>query len=79
MLENPTHIPSRFLMACELCGRALDTRAHGVHQWTAGWVMNRAGGGGHAVAVPQRENRWAHRYCVERKAKGWDNQHSMLP
>jgi len=71
-------IPPRFLAACELCGLDLDIRLDGVHQWTAGWVMQRAGGGGHGVSLPQRESRWAHRHCVERSAAGHGGQQSMF-
>lgn len=71
--------PSCFIAKCELCGNELNTQANGVHQWTAGWVMNRSGGGGHAVSLPQRDNRWAHGYCVDRKTKGYDKQFGMFP
>lgn len=71
-------IPTRFIGKCEFCNRDLDTRADGVHQFTSGWVMNRSGGGGHGVSLAQRENRWAHSYCVERRIKGYDKQFGML-
>jgi len=34
-------------------------------------VMQRTGGGGHGVSLPQRADRWACRYCVERITKGY--------
>jgi hypothetical protein len=63
-------IPARYCVACELCGRPLDVRDKGVYQHTRGWVMNRAGGGGHGVSLPERDPRWAHGRCVERAVAG---------
>jgi len=71
-------IPDRYKAKCEFCGYELDTREAGVHQYTSGWVMNRAGGGGHGISVPERANRWAHRQCVERVARGQLGQGSMF-
>ena len=71
-------IPTRFRSVCEFCNSDLDTRAAGVHQWTAGWVMQRAGGGGHGISLPERSNRWAHRYCVENAIRGTTQQASLL-
>lgn len=74
-------IPTRFRAICEICKREdqpIDTRMDGVHQWTAGWVMNRTGGGGHGVSLPQRENRWAHGSCVDRVSRGAFGQRSMF-
>jgi len=74
----PANIPTRFRAACEFCRLELDTQADGVHQWTAGWVKNRGGGGGHGISLPQREPRWAHRQCVERAVKGNTGQIAMF-
>jgi hypothetical protein len=71
-------IPERFRATCELCGGDIDTSAAGTHQWTSGWVMLRSGGGGHAVSLPKRENRWAHRHCVDSASRGFANQGSMF-
>lgn len=71
-------IPSRFKALCEFCKRDLDTRMDGTHQWTSGWVMQRRAGGGNAIAMPKRENRWAHRQCVEKASKGSFGQTSMF-
>lgn len=71
-------IPDRYRAVCEFCKVELDVRDHGVFQRTSGWVMNRAGGGGHGVSLPERENRWAHRYCVESASKGLQGQSSMF-
>jgi hypothetical protein len=72
-------IPDRYRVACEFCHGALDVRDHGVYQHTAGWVMNRAGGGGHAVSLPLRDpRRWAHGPCVERMTAGTFAQRSLL-
>jgi len=76
--EPATHIPERFRGKCEFCGHLLDVRADGVHQRTSGWVKNRSGGGGHGVSLPQRENKWAHGYCVDRATHGLLKQHSMF-
>ena len=67
-MDDPTPtipIPERLRADCYLCHRPLNMRSEGVYQWTAGWVKNRSGGGGHAVSLPQRENRWAHGHCVD--------------
>jgi hypothetical protein len=71
-------VPTRFQGQCELCGNDLDTRENGVHQWTAGWVMQRAGGGGHGISLAERENRWAHAHCVDRATRGFLKQGSMF-
>jgi hypothetical protein len=72
-------IPARFRAPCALgCGHDLDTREAGVFQWTSGWVMNRQGGGGHGISLPERQARWAHRHCVERAVKGQERQRSLF-
>jgi hypothetical protein len=53
-------------------------RDSGVYQHTSGWVMNRAGGGGHGVSLPERANRWAHGLCVQRAIRGVTNQRTMV-
>jgi hypothetical protein len=71
-------IPDRYRVACDTCGRALDVRDKGIYQRTTGWVMNRAGGGGHGVSVPERANRWACGVCVARMTAGTLGQRSLL-
>jgi hypothetical protein len=71
-------IPERYRSTCEFCQHELDTRALGVHQFTTGWVKNRAGGGGHAVSLPTRENRWAHGHCIDRLAAGRFSQEELF-
>jgi len=71
-------IPERFRSKCEFCGHELDIRADGVHQYTTGWVKNRVGGGGHGVSLPQRENKWAHGYCVDSATRGTLKQGKMF-
>lgn len=71
-------VPTAHLAKCELCGLQLNTRAEGTHQWTAGWVKVRSGGGGHGVSLPERSPRWAHEDCVDAKIRGFDRQHSLL-
>lgn len=63
---------------CDICQRELDIGDLGVHQWTSGWVKLREGGGGHGISCPERTPRWAHSWCVERLAKGFINQGSLL-
>lgn len=63
-------IPAKYASACAFCGEILDVRDRGVYQRTSGWVMNRDGGGGHAVSLPEREPRWAHGICIERQRHG---------
>jgi len=62
-------IPARYRAACEFCDQPVDVRSTGVFQHTSGWVMNRTGGGGHGVSLPERANRWAHGHCVEGMTK----------
>lgn len=71
-------IPARHQATCEFCGLELDVRDHGVHQFVSGWVMNRAGGGGHGVSLPKRAPRWAHAHCVDRMSKGTFAQASIF-
>jgi hypothetical protein len=73
-----SNIPARFRGVCAFCNRDLDTREAGVHQWTAGWVMNRSGGGGHGISLPERDNRWAHRHCVERAVRSQTQQQGLF-
>jgi len=77
-MTDTMQIPTRFRAVCEFCKHDLDTRIEGAHQWTAGWVMVRAGGGGHGISMPERSNRWAHRQCVEKAARGQAGQWSMF-
>jgi len=74
----PQPIPDRFRATCEFCHDPLDVRDRGVYQRTSGWVMNRTGGGGHGISLPEREPRWAHGLCVERKSKGTFGQPTFL-
>lgn len=76
--EFRASVPERFRSKCELCGNDLDIRADGVHQRTSGWVKNRSGGGGHGVSVPERENKWAHGYCVDNATRGLLKQGKMF-
>jgi hypothetical protein len=72
------HIPARYRATCEFCQRELNTTESGVHQFTKGWVMNRAGGGGHGVSLPERELRFACGYCIKRRTDGSAGQTSMF-
>ena len=78
MTATDPAIPARFRASCEFCGHDLDVRANGVHQFVKGWVMNREGGGGHGVSLPERENRFAHRWCVERMTRGTFGQGGLF-
>ena len=78
MSDERLRIPPKYAAPCALCGKQLNVRAHGVHQWTSGWVMQRAGGGGHGISCAVRERRWAHSECVERAAAGKADQASLL-
>lgn len=79
-------IPARFLVKCDFYGKDpqcpgdLDTRAEGVFQGIAfGYVMNRSGGGAHAVSLLVRKNdSWAHRHCVERATAGLGGQKTLF-
>lgn len=71
-------IPDQYRVACDFCGKDLDVRDRGVYQRTSGWVMNRAGGGGHGVSLPERALRWAHGLCVERAVRGQTHQQDMF-
>jgi hypothetical protein len=68
--DERLRIPLKRRATCELCDGELDVQAKGVHQWTAGWVRQRAGGGGHGVSCPVRSHRWAHGDCVDQLAAG---------
>ena len=71
-------IPDKYKVKCDLCPDFLDVRSNGVYQYTSGWVMNREGGGGHGISLPERAPRWAHRLCVERAVRGTLNQAAMF-
>lgn len=76
MAFQPT--PTRYRAKCDFCHEDLDVRDRGVYQRTSGWVMNREGGGGHGVSLPEREPRWAHGRCVEQRSKGSLNQPKLF-
>jgi len=63
---------------CPFCDRLVNTEAKGVYQRTRGWVQRRAGGGGHSVALPEREPEWAHSWCVDRASRGWLTQEELF-
>jgi len=77
-VTEAARIPPAYRASCDLCGRSLDIRAHGVHQYTRGWVEQRVGGGGHAIRCAVRERRWAHALCVDRATRGQTTQGSLL-
>lgn len=77
MTTEALRIPDAYRAACDVCHEALDTRANGVCQYTHGWVMQRAGGGGHGVSCPERDPRWAHGRCVELVAAGREGQGAL--
>jgi len=76
--DERLRIPLKRRATCELCEEVLDVQANGVHQWTAGWVKIRAGGGGHGVSCPVRSHRWAHGDCVTKLAAGRFDQGVLL-
>ena len=64
---------------CALCHEPIpDVYAPGVHVRTIGWVKRRRDGGGHAVALPERLNEWAHGGCVQLMASGNWLQQSLI-
>lgn len=71
-------IPASRRARCAFCERELDTEAVGVYQWTSGWVKVRAEGGGHGVSLPERENRWACRVCVDLAVRGTLKQGALF-
>lgn len=73
------NIPERYRAICEFCQQQLDIRALGIHQYTKGWVKNRSGGGGHGISLAERENRWAHGYCIDRMSSGAFTQTDLFP
>lgn len=71
-------VPSRAQVLCEgRCGRMINIEADGVHQWTCGWVMRRAGGGGHGVSLAVRQQRFMCRMCLRDKVEGFTEQPSL--
>ena len=78
MMDERLRIPPAYGTHCQLCGEPLDTRANGVHQWTSGWVMQRAGGGGHGISCPERADRYAHNDCVRKQAAGLLDQPTLF-
>jgi hypothetical protein len=68
--DTTRHIPASRQASCELCGEVVDTNAAGVHQWAAGWIQNRRGGGANGLRLAERSPRWACRGCVDRVSIG---------
>ena len=71
-------IPERYKARCEFCGDDLNITDDGVHQFTSGWVKNRASGGGHGISLAKRELRWAHGYCIDKASRGLLQQGSLF-
>lgn len=71
-------IPERFQAKCVFCDEVLDVRADGTHQRISGWAKNRTGGGAHGVSLPERENKWAHSWCIDRATRGHLQQATLL-
>jgi len=71
-------IREAFRATCEFCKGDLDTGETGVHQYVAGWVMNREGGGGHGISCPVRMNRYAHHNCVVNASHGLEKQTDLF-
>jgi hypothetical protein len=71
-------IPERFRAKCEFCSQELDVRAEGSHQRISGWAKVRTGGGAHGVSLPERQNRWAHSWCIDRATRGTLTQQSLF-
>ena len=63
---------------CHFCKRELYINDHGVHQYTKGWVKLRSDGGGHAIALAERELKWAHAHCIDRAKRGTLAQGSLF-
>jgi hypothetical protein len=79
MLSMQEHsIPAKYKVTCELGQHDLDVRDHGIYQYTQGWVLQRDGGGGHGVSLPERAHRYACRPCVEKAVRGTLNQTAMF-
>lgn len=53
------------MMACQFCEDQVDPRDKNSYKQVIGWVVNRKGGGQHAVALPSEPIAWAHRDCVD--------------
>jgi ribosomal protein L24E len=66
------------MITCHFCGHQVKPSEYGVHQWTAGWVKLRVGGGGHGIALAERAAIWAHGACVERRAQGYVKEQTSL-
>ena len=78
-MSERLNIPARFVATCEFCGHELDMRAEGTHQHiTDGWVKIRDGGGAHGVSLLQRDNKWAHGWCIDRATRGTLTQARMF-
>jgi hypothetical protein len=65
-------IPIRFRGECHYCHETVDIRQHGVAQWTEGWVEARTGGGAHAIRMPVKHMRFAHKWCIDTAANRKD-------
>lgn len=51
---------------CHFCQADVDPKAPGTYQLTTGWVKNRTSGGGNAVALPERQGKFACGVCIDR-------------
>jgi hypothetical protein len=68
-----TVIPVRFRGECHYCHETVDIRQQGVSQWQEGWIEARTGGGAHAIRMPVKHMRFAHKWCIDsaiHKAEG---------
>lgn len=78
MTQIPTPAtPTQLRAKCAFCTDEVNIRADGVFQFVSGWMANRGAGGGNAVALPERQQRWAHSWCIDSRKSG-TTQGSML-
>lgn len=69
---------SEHLLECPFCGQRVDPNQKGVYRKVTGWVQVRAGGGGNAVRLPSPPQAFAHRFCVDRAARGGATQPDLF-
>jgi len=80
--DDQRQIPERLRAVCEFAPKDkphyVNIDDDGVYQYTAGWVRNRSGGGGHGISLAERFPRHVCDYCLQRRIKGYEKQTSMF-
>jgi hypothetical protein len=65
-------------VACDLCGKPVETSSLGTYRYVEGWEAQRSQGGTNAIRLRKSHDRFAHKTCIDLAAKGRLGQESLI-